>query len=82
MDFGEALDEMRKGHKVERIGWNGRNMYVMLADEGTARIHPGGGPPKTVALGPMIVIKTATDEYSPWDGSRTDLLALDWARVK
>lgn len=82
MDFGEALDEMRKGHKVERIGWNGRNMHIAISDGGTARFHPAGASPsKTVMLGAFIVMQTATGEYVRWSADDADLLALDWARL-
>ena len=30
MRFGEALAHARKGKKIARHGWNGKNMYVYM----------------------------------------------------
>ena len=32
MTFGEALEAMKAGKKVSRAGWNGKGMYLYLAD--------------------------------------------------
>ena len=32
MTFGEAIENMKKGEKVARRGWNGKGMYLFLAD--------------------------------------------------
>ena len=32
MTFGEALEAMKAGKKVARTGWNGKGMYLYLAD--------------------------------------------------
>ena len=31
MDFGKALELLKKGHKVARKGWNGKKQYIQLA---------------------------------------------------
>ena len=28
MNFGEAIEALKKGERVARIGWNGRNMWI------------------------------------------------------
>ena len=30
MDFGEALKVLKGGGKVQRAGWNGKGMWLML----------------------------------------------------
>ena len=31
MDFGKAIDAIKKGEKAARKGWNGKNQYIQLA---------------------------------------------------
>ena len=31
MNFGEALELLKKGKKVARKGWNGKKQYIQLA---------------------------------------------------
>lgn len=31
MTFGEAIENMKKGEKVARRGWNGKKQYIQLA---------------------------------------------------
>lgn len=31
-EFGETLKQLRAGKKVERLGWNGRGMYIALQE--------------------------------------------------
>ena len=31
MNFGEAIELVKKGYKVQRSGWNGKNQYIELA---------------------------------------------------
>ncbi len=30
MNFGQAIEALKKGHKVARKGWNGRGMFLWL----------------------------------------------------
>lgn len=34
MNFGEALEEIKKGVKVSRDGWNGKGMFVFIVPAG------------------------------------------------
>ena len=34
MTFGGALEALKAGKKVARTGWNGKGMYLYLADAG------------------------------------------------
>ena len=31
MNFGKAIELVKKGYKVQRNGWNGKNQYIELA---------------------------------------------------
>jgi len=30
MNFGNAIEELKKGNKVQRKGWNGKGMWLIL----------------------------------------------------
>lgn len=31
MNFGQALEALKQGKKVARMGWNGKNMFLIMA---------------------------------------------------
>ena len=67
MKFGQALEEMEKGNKVCRSGWNGKGMYLYLATQLTDWCEP------------CIVMFTAQGKHQPgWLASQADMLASDW----
>lgn len=82
MNFGEALQALKEGKKVERAGWNGKGMFLYHvpaqsypAITGIAKSHFGD----TVPYGAYIAMKTAQENVVPWLASQTDILAEDWA---
>jgi len=77
MNFGAAIEALQSGCKVQRSGWNGKNMYLLLVPEGITQ-HPSlDGGLKTKTL-PWIGMFTAQGEFVPWLASQTDILANDW----
>lgn len=66
--FGEAISELKKGNKVTRKGWNGKNMWLGLQ-------VPGDNSKMTL---PYIYMKTADNNQVPWLASQTDMLSEDW----
>jgi hypothetical protein len=68
MDFGQALVELRAGHRVTRDGWNGAGQYIALQvpDE------------RSKMKKPYLYISPVDGEFVPWLASQTDLLAEDW----
>jgi uncharacterized protein DUF2829 len=70
--IGKAVEEMRNGAKVQRAGWNDKNMYLML--------HSTYQHNKMTL--PYVYIFTADKNLVPWSCSQTDLLATDWQIVK
>lgn len=83
LDFSAALEVLKSGGKVSRIGWNGKGMFIYYVpsayhepktDAGKHLAGEGG----KVLYGGFIAMKTATGEVVPWLASQTDLLAEDW----
>ena len=71
MDIGEAVDALRNGKRVARMGWNGKDMYLELQ-------KPDANSKMTL---PYVYMKTADDKLVPWLCSQSDLLATDWTEV-
>jgi hypothetical protein len=89
IDFSKALEEIKAGLKVEREGWNGKGMWIVLQpgypagipiNEKTAKSI--GEPVGTVhKFLPYIMMRTAQGDFVPWLASQTDILANDWRSV-
>ena len=67
MDFSEALDRLKEGERVTRVGWNGEGMFVFIQKK-----VPGYPPILTLNTGTEVVV---------WLASQTDLMAEDWESV-
>lgn len=70
LNFGQALEALKRGEKVARVGWNGKGMWLALQ-------RPDAGSKMTL---PYIYMRTAQGDFVPWVASQTDLLAEDWTR--
>ena len=82
MNFGQALEALKLGSKVQRDGWNGKGMYLYLvpaasyktvtpvakAEHGDS-FEAGAYITMKPASGPMVI---------GWLASQTDMLAEDW----
>lgn len=68
MTFGTALEMLKNGLRVARIGWNGKGMWLELQ-------RPDLHSKMTL---PYIYMKTADGNLVPWLASQTDMLADDW----
>ena len=72
MSFSLALEALKKGYKVSRKNWNGKNMWIEMQL-----------PTETSKMTlPYIYMKTVNDDLVPWLASQTDLLAEDWFFVE
>lgn len=81
MDFGLAIEAMKKGYRLARKGWNGKDMYVFLAYEAdfVTDADISAFDQLEVEVGDMLVMKTAQDTFQPgWLASQADMLADDW----
>ena len=87
MKFGEALDLLKMGKKVSRLGWNGKNMSVYYVPYGEYKPCTNVGEQLVNEKGlvpylPYIALKTVHNEVVPWCVSQTDVLANDWMVVE
>jgi len=70
-DFGQALEYLKKGMKLTRDGWNGKDMYIALqrrTDESKMTLN-------------YLYMKTVQGDLVPWLASQTDILSEDWLIV-
>lgn len=77
MNFGAAIEALQSGCRVQRSGWNGKNMYLVLIPGGTTEYPTLENGKKTETL-PWIGMLTAQGNFVPWLASQTDILANDW----
>lgn len=72
--FGQALQTLKSGGSVQRVGWNGKGLWLTLQ-------VPDAHSKMTL---PYIYINYPTDAVNtpgarvPWVPSQTDVLAEDW----
>lgn len=82
MNFGQALDEMKKGLCVARSGWNGKNMHIYLEDGYSHKIGAGVFKGTGRTYEPVVTLFTAQGTHQPgWVCSQPDMLADDWGVV-
>lgn len=83
-DFGWALEQLRAGKHVQRSGWNGKGMWIVLVDDWSfgGQAATSWDKPAPVTSVPLVSsfigMKTADDKFVPWTVSQTDVLAADW----
>jgi hypothetical protein len=88
LNFGEALEALKRGDRVTRAGWNGQDMWLALmpaftipanlVNERTRRFVPRGD----LSCGGYIVIWTHDSVWQPgWLATQADMLAEDWELV-
>lgn len=76
MKFGLALEALKKGKKIARQGWNGKNMWLALIPAGNAMCQG-------FDMQDCIGMKTAQDKMQPgWLASQADMLSDDWEIVE
>ena len=95
MRFGEAIEHARKGKRIAREGWNGKNMYVYMTSGHTVPIEYWEPMLTSQELTEVeiergeVIISDHLDMMSAqgvriigWLASQTDMLADDWYVVK
>ncbi len=72
MNFGQALEELKKGNKVARNGWNGKGMWLdlQIVDENSKMGHN------------YIYMKGADNKFFPWTPNTLDVMAEDWQTLE
>lgn len=70
-DFGWALSQARSGKAIQRSGWNGKGLKVLiqLPDENSKMTLP------------YLYIEYPDGKRCPWLANQTDILAEDWSVV-
>ena len=82
--FGEAIKYLKRGKKVKREGWNGKNQYIQLATGISYKTQNG----EIVncehdAIGNIAVAFVGTSGVQMgWLASQADMLADDWMFVE
>ena len=96
LNFGQALEALKQGHRIARAGWNGKGMFVGLNKGSSECLSPGRtktiegvsetlfelGNTGTVTRLPNLNMRAATGStVTGWLASQTDLLAEDWIDI-
>lgn len=95
MDFGRAIESMKKGSSVARKGWNGKGMFIYLVAGQQVPIEnlrnesakafkstSDRNRGKLVTINSHIDMKAADGSIVVgWLASQTDMLADDWELV-
>lgn len=95
MNFGEALQALKEGKKIQRAGWNGKGQFCIKAGgysvpldklrEGThfTKEFLESEGCSEMNIKPHIDLWNAQKEYiSGWVPSQGDLFAEDWQIVE
>lgn len=85
-NFGWALEQLKAGNRVCRLGWNGKDQFIFLVPGSTFKVNRppllGIYPEGTeINYQSHIDMKTAQDTVVPWLASQSDLLSEDWIIV-
>lgn len=84
MNFGEALELLKKGKKVARKGWNGKKQYIQLAT-GISYVSADGELVNCEheAIGNKAIAFVGTSGVQMgWLASQADMLAEDWIKAE
>ena len=81
--FGDAIKYLKRGLKVKRKGWNGKNQYIELASCISYTNQSGEIiNPKHDAIGNKAIAFVGTSGVQlGWLASQADMLAEDWCFV-
>jgi len=87
MTFGEAVKFLKEGHRIARVGWNGKGMFIFLVPGSRFKVNRpplmGIYPEGTeIEYHAHIDMKTAQGYVVPWVPSQSDILAEDWFIVE
>lgn len=79
-DFGSAIKYMKRGLKVKRQGWNGKDQHIELA-KNISYVTPDGAVQNCdhEAIGNQAITFVGTSGVQMgWLASQADMLAEDW----
>ena len=82
LNFGEALELLKQGFKIQRKGWNGKNMFLVLESNFKVKLFENPRMEGYRNFEPAIVMFTADKKWQPgWLASQPDMLSSDWQVV-
>ncbi len=63
MDFGDALKACKAGNAIQRVGWNGKGMWIALQK-----------PDANSKMGhPYLYMKATDGQLFPWNPNQLDI---------
>lgn len=72
LTFSTALAMLKDGERLQRVGWNGKGMWLALqVPDANSKMSR-----------PYLYMKAVDDTLVPWVASQTDLLAEDWQTLE
>ena len=80
MNFGEALEIIKKGGKVSRKGWNGKTQYIELATNISYKNNNNeiiNAEHEAIGNKAIAFVGTSGVQLG-WLASQADMLAEDW----
>ena len=80
MNFGEALEYLKKGNKISRKGWNGKKQYIELASNISYKnINGEVINSNHETMGNKVISFVCTSGIQVrWLASQADMLSEDW----
>lgn len=82
LGFGDAIRYLKKGLKVAREGWNGKNQYIQLASNISYTFGEEVINCEHNAIGNQAIAFVGTSGVQMgWLASQADMLAEDWRIV-
>lgn len=78
--FGEAIEAVKKGAKISRLGWNGKEQYVELGkciSYANAKGELINADHKDLRDRVLVFVGTSGVQVG-WLASQADMLAEDW----
>ena len=75
MNFGEAIEKIKNGKRVQRKGWNGNGMHMeaQFPNVASKMTHPY-----------LVMVIPGCSEgirRLPWQPAQVDIFATDWSEV-
>ena len=83
-NFGKAIEAVREGKKIQRVGWNGKNQYVELATCISYKNANGeiiNVEHNNIGNCALAFVGTSGVQLG-WLASQADMLADDWMLVE
>ncbi len=81
MSYSEALNAIKHGRRIRRVGWNGKGMYVFILPGEQLRTAIVAATGIDLPVVDFFCIKTASDKVGQYVASACDQLANDWEVV-